>query len=308
MVEQMVSLEWVVPAASGFMALSAAMSFFIIRRVLSTEHRVSQRLAGKAAAADAAMSAKTAGEWVKEIGGRIAEQNPVDMSLIRKRLRAAGYRSHTAPFWYFGLRVVGLALALIALMALWPFVAAYAPGWALSAAAILVAAVAIVGPSFYLDHRIKARMRDCQDGFPDMMDLMVASIEAGLSLDAAVGCVADEIGGRYPVLRENLKSVILELRAGRSRQEAMAHFADRAGFAEAQSLSTMLRQSEEMGASLGTTLRAFSDDMRTRRMLIAEEKAMALPAKLTVPLILFIFPTIMGVVMLPAAIRMMQSF
>ena len=95
----------------------------------------------------------------------------------------------------------------------------------------------------------------------------------------------------------------LELRAGRSRKEAWTALAERLGTDEARQLATMLRQAEEMGTSLGETLSIFSDDMRVKRMLRAEEKAMALPAKLMVPLILFIYPCLMGVLMLPAGYR-----
>jgi tight adherence protein C len=112
---------------------------------------------------------------------------------------------------------------------------------------------------------------------------------------------------RYPVLAEQLKYLTLELRAGRSRRDAWLGFAERLGLEEARTFATMLRQAEDMGTSLGETLRVFSEDMRAKRMLRAEEKAMALPAKLIVPLILFIFPCLMGVLILPAAFRVSQT-
>ncbi len=84
--------------------------------------------------------------------------------------------------------------------------------------------------------------------------------------------------------------------------------AERLGIDEAKSFATMLRQSEEMGTSLGDTLKVFADEMRTKRMMRAEAKALALPAKLTVPLILFIFPCLLGVLILPAAYKMSIAF
>jgi tight adherence protein C len=101
---------------------------------------------------------------------------------------------------------------------------------------------------------------------------------------------------------------VLELRAGKSRKDAWSAFADRLGIDDARQLATMLRQAEEMGTSLGDTLTVFSQDMRSKRMLRAEEKALALSAKLTVPLILFIFPCLLGALMLPAAARLMHVF
>jgi len=141
-----------------------------------------------------------------------------------------------------------------------------------------------------------------------MMDLMVACIEAGLGMDATLMRVSHELGGRYPALKVNLDIMNLELRAGRNRHEAMVNFAERINLNEAKALATMLRQSEEMGSSLGRALRTFSEEMRTKRMLSAEEKAMALSAKLTIPLILFIFPTIMVMLLLPAGIRIAGAF
>jgi len=178
-------------------------------------------------------------------------------------------------------------------------------------AVVLVASVfavaALLGPDQVINARRKARELEYRDGFPDLLDLLVASVEAGLSLDAGVTRVTDELVRRYPNLAEHLRFLTLELRAGRARKDAWGAFAERLGIDEAKSLATMLRQAEEMGTSLGETLAVFSEDMRSKRMLRAEEKAMALPAKLMIPLILFIFPCLLGVLILPAAYRISQT-
>jgi tight adherence protein C len=166
---------------------------------------------------------------------------------------------------------------------------------------------AILGPDQVVKSRRTKREREYRDGFPDLLDLLVASVEAGLSLDAAVTRVTEELARRYPGLTEHLRVLTLELRAGKSRREAWGAFAERLGLDEARSLATMLRQAEEMGTSLGETLAVFSDDMRSKRMLYAEEKAMALPAKMMIPLILFIFPCLIGVLMLPAMYRIKET-
>jgi len=140
-----------------------------------------------------------------------------------------------------------------------------------------------------------------------MTDLLVACLEAGLGLNAALLRVSEELETRYPALKTNIDLLNMELRAGRERHKAMYNFADRADFQEAKAMVTMLRQSEEMGSSLGIALRAFFEEMRHKRMMSAEEKAMALPAKLTVPLILFIFPAILVLLLLPASIRIMAG-
>ena len=171
----------------------------------------------------------------------------------------------------------------------------------------LVAIVGMMGPDKYLAGKRRKLELEYNDGFPDLLDLLVASVEAGLSLDAAVSRVGDEIVRRHPNLALQVNMLTLELRAGRSRKEAWTALAERLGTDEARQLATMLRQAEEMGTSLGETLSIFSDDMRVKRMLKAEEKAMALPAKLMVPLILFIFPCLLGVLMLPAGFRIART-
>ena len=173
--------------------------------------------------------------------------------------------------------------------------------------ASIVALAGLMGPVYFLRWKKGKRTDQCRKGFPDMMDLLVACIEAGLGLDSALIRVSHEIGERYPALKVNVEIMNLELRAGRLRHEAMVNFAERIDLDEAKALAIMLKQAEDMGSSIGAALRTFSEDMRAKRMLKAEEKAMALSAKLTVPLILFIFPTIMVLLLVPAAIRLMES-
>jgi tight adherence protein C len=170
------------------------------------------------------------------------------------------------------------------------------------------AVAAILGPDQFLKQRRAKREQEYRDGFPDLLDLLVASVEAGLSLDAAVSRVTEELVRRYPHLVVHLRFLVLELRAGKARKDAWTAFADRLGIDDARQLAVMLRQAEEMGTSLGETLTVFSQDMRSKRMLRAEEKALALSAKLTLPLILFIFPCLLAALMLPAAARLMVVF
>ncbi len=174
--------------------------------------------------------------------------------------------------------------------------------------AVVLSLAALCGPDLVLKHRRSSREREYSEGFPDMLDLLVASVEAGLSLDAALTRVTEELARRYPNLTIHLHFLTLELRAGRARKDAWSGFAERLGIDDARALATMLRQAEEMGTSLGDTLSVFSQDMRAKRMLRAEEKALSLSAKLTVPLILFIFPALLGALMLPAVVRLIELF
>ncbi|MDH4385484.1 MAG: type II secretion system F family protein [Caulobacter sp.] len=281
----------------------------ILLREARTSARRRERLNGAATPARPGQAASPSGVMVgvKRLGERMAIQDPAQISTIRARLIQAGWYNREAVALYLGSRGASLIVATGATMLTVPWALSGIGGPAAIAAAGTFAVAAILGP----DQVVKARRRKMEieytEGFPDMLDLLVASVEAGLSLDAAVNRVAEEMGRRYANLAAHLRFLTLELRAGKARKEAWGAFAERLGIEEARSLSTMLRQAEEMGTSLGETLAVFSDDMRSKRMLRAEEKAMALPAKLMVPLILFIFPCLLGVLILPAAYRISQS-
>jgi tight adherence protein C len=246
--------------------------------------------------------------WVQGLGQVVSPKGEKANSAIRMRLIHAGYLSKNAPYWYYGARLLFLVGSLVLLMGLWSFIGDHLPISGPLPAAIAVALIANIAPGLWLDRRLGLMQQEYRNGFPDMMDLLVACVQAGLSLDAGINRVSEEIGRRYPNLNTHLGIMSLELRAGRSRIEALSGFAERLGMDEARAFATMLRQSEEMGTSLSATLRVFADDMREKRMLYAEEKALSLPAKLVVPLILFVFPSLLGVLMLPAGVRIHSVF
>ena len=243
---------------------------------------------------------------VKRIGDYVAPQDPNQLSVLRTKLMHAGFMQREAVTVYLGARALCLGLAVGACALLLPRIMSHNGGIGAVALTALFAGAAILGPDKVLGNLRKRLLIEYRDGFPDVLDLLVASVEAGLSMDAAVIRVAEEVGRRHPNLAKALRLLTLELRAGRSRREAWTIFAERLGLEEAMSFATMLRQAEEMGASLGETLSVFSDDMRTKRMLKAEEKALALSAKLMLPLILFLFPCLLGVLMMPAVYHLAQ--
>jgi len=245
--------------------------------------------------------------WFRRLGDAQAVRDPNQVSSLRAKLIQAGFPNREAVPIFLGAKLASMAAAAVLLMLVLPFAMGKAGGSGAAVAAGMFSLLAIMGPERFLTMRKTKRQTEYRDGFPDMLDLLVASVEAGLSLDAAVNRVAVEMDRRYPNLSEHMVLLTRELRAGRSRKEAWSALADRLGIDEARGLATMLRQAEEMGTSLGETLAVYADDMRSKRMLRAEEKALALPAKLTLPLILFIFPCLIGVLMLPAGLRLSQA-
>jgi tight adherence protein C len=302
-------------AALGLIALAVGGGSFVGMRALATAQQRRARLAGAPAPGAAsgggggipeALSGVVSG--VRRLGDRIAIQDPSQLTALRAKLVLAGYYSREAAAIYLGAKAACMIAAIIGMVLLLPWaLAKHGGGIGAVAIGAGLALAAIMGPDQIIKMRRTKREREYREGFPDLLDLLVASVEAGLSLDAAVGRVTEELQRRYPGLAEHLKVLTLELRAGRARKDAWLALAERLGIDEARSMATMLRQAEEMGTSLGETLAVFSDDMRMKRMLRAEEKAMALPAKMMIPLILFVFPCLIGVLMLPAAYRIKET-
>ena len=231
---------------------------------------------------------------------------PTDMakiSILRRRLVCAGYYRPSAIGFYYAARV-GLALLFIALFAIAaPVISTRIPDQIVPVLGLAGAAIAFYFPDLWIVMRTRSLQRRYQDGFPDALDLLVVCVEAGLSLDAAISRVGQEIGHAHPAIAENFAIMSQELRAGGTRADALHNLADRMGVDDVRSMVTLLLQSEELGTSIADALRIYSDDMRVRRMLRAETKAQALPVKLSLPLGFFVFPTMLIVIMLPVAIR-----
>lgn len=293
-----------------FMALTMAGIAVVLRASLNKNQVMNRRLAGIPAGGTQQSAKPTAAtpKMIARFGQHLTLPGPEEITRIRFKLSQAGFYTAKAIPMYYGTRVASLLLPVFGLLVYWGLYGTDIPAKTLVPSAVALIIVGLIAPGLYLHQRIKKRKLQARDGFPDMMDLLLACIEAGLGLDAALSNVARELGKRFPVIQINLDLLNLELMAGRTRPEAFKHFAERLGLEEAGALNIMLKQSEEMGSSLGTALRTFSEEMRSKRMLRAEEKAMSLPAKMTVPLILFIFPTILLMMFLPAAARLTGAF
>lgn len=289
----------VILTAFIFLAFSMGLVFLAVQMALRNNDKIQSRLAEAGGAYGEGDDPK----FLETLGNHLTLPDEDKIRRIRYQLAESGYYHPAAVKIFFALRFLILFLPQIILLCIWSkLISLVDPKTVLIIAAAL-AAISLYAPLYFLKWRKNRRILQARNGFPDLMDLLVASVEAGLGLDAALMRVAEELGARYPVLKINLDLMNRELRAGQTRHTAMVTFADRINLDEAKALAVILRQSEEMGSSLGSALRTFSEEMRAKRMLKAEEKAMALSAKLTVPLIVFIFPAIMITLMLPSGIR-----
>jgi tight adherence protein C len=225
-----------------------------------------------------------------------------DKRQLRQRLLQAGFLDPRAVAFFFIARLVA-AIGLGALAFVFAPMLMSGPDGTAWMVAWVGGLLGYFGPNIYVNRRIAARQIEHRTGFPDFMDLLVVCADAGLSMEAALDRVGRELGDSYPSLSANVYMTTLEMRAGRTLSEALEHFGDRLGLEEARSFATLLQQSEELGSSLTEALRVYSDDMRHKRMSRAEEKAYSLPARLSVPLMVCIFPVILIVIMLPVYVR-----
>ena len=190
--------------------------------------------------------------------------------VLRQRLIRAGiYEPHAVGYFFAGRLGLAVVLALAA------FASAPLEGSMFWLAVLMAGAIGYVGPSFYIDQRIKSRRGEHRAGFPDFMDLLVVCADSGLSMEGSLERVGGELADTYPSLGANIHMTNLEIRAGRTMTEALEHFGDRLGLEEARSFATLIQQSAELGSSITDALRVYSDDMRHKRLARAEEKATA---------------------------------
>jgi tight adherence protein C len=247
-------------------------------------------------------SARTA-RWAATLGQLSAPEGGAEHSLIRTRFLNAGLRHPTAPALYFAAKTA-LAIALPMLCYLVLNVARSAQqGNKMLIILLLAAACGYYLPNLLLGLRVRQRQRDIFESFPDALDLMTVCVEAGLATDAALNRVAHEIGLRSRILSEELMLVTLELRAGNPKERALRNLAMRTGVDDVDALVAMLIQAERFGTSIAASLRVQSDVLRTKRRQRAEEAAAKIALKLLFPLIFFIFPCLLVVLMGPAFIQ-----
>jgi tight adherence protein C len=234
---------------------------------------------------------------LKVLGERVS-RGEAERNQARSRVTQAGYMSDSAPAIFWGTRIALPMILLAAALTLVPFAGTMGVLIAVSAATF-----GWLAPSFYLDHRIRKRQAQLRRALPDSLDLLVVAVEAGLGLNQAMVRVAAEARHVSPAMAEELTLVNLEIRAGRSREDALRGLGDRTGVDDLRSLAAMLIQTDRFGTSVTQALRVHSDTMRVQRRQRAEEQAAKTTVKILFPLLLCIFPALFIVIIGPAAIN-----
>jgi tight adherence protein C len=229
-------------------------------------------------------------------------------SKIQLRFLRAGIRNKSAAPYYFAIKTL-LTFVLPSTVAV--FLLLTQPEFSASNTlfvVILTAAAGYYSPELALTLVTNQRAARMRNGLPDMIDLMVICTESGMSVDASISHISKEMVRSNPDLSEEFYLSALEMRAGAGRIDALKNLALRAGLEDLNDLVSMLVQADKFGTSLAESLRVQSDMMRTRRAQRAEEMAAKIPVKMLLPMVMFIFPTIMIVLLGPAVIQVIQVF
>lgn len=238
------------------------------------------------------------------LGGKVGESR-TDASAVRQFLVQAGYTDESAVPIYWAARIITPAFLLIAALAVAKTI--HAPPSKALFGVLWAVGVGWIAPTFVIRARLKKRQKEVQLAMPDMLDLLVVCVEAGLGLNQALTRVADEIHHVSPVTSEQLTLVNLEMRAGTPREDALKHLAERTGLPDMKSLVAMLIQTDRFGTSVADALRIQADTLRTKRRQRAEEAAAKTTIKLVFPLVLCIFPAMFVVVLAPSVIAIMRE-
>lgn len=234
---------------------------------------------------------------------RVLPKTPQEVSVAQQRLMHAGFRNDSHLKIFYGLKAL-LPVWFCLIVAVSGLTNELNPFYAYT----LALAAGYLIPDFWLGSRIKSRRTNIELALPDFLDLMVVCVEAGLSIDKALGRTTEEMRFSYPEIADEMGLVTLEVRAGRPRVEAWRNLAGRVDLPVMRTLVTALTQADQFGTSVSKTLRTYSDGLRTQRRQRVEELAAKMPVKLVFPLVVFIFPAIFVVALGPSLLAIQDSF
>jgi tight adherence protein C len=267
--------------------------------------RTEQRLQAMAGTVDKSRWTETLAKVASPLAKLSLPAGEWEKSLLRIKFLNAGIRHQDAYLIYFGLKtllpIVFAGLAFVTLRGM------DQTGMKFLFYLMLSALLGCYLPNIFLHFKIKARQQEIFENFPDAADLMLVCVEAGLGLDAGLTKVAEEIQIKSVALAEELHLTNLEMRAGATREKSLQNLALRTGVEEIGTFAVMLMQADKFGTSIGESLRVFSDDLRHKRQVRAEEQAAKVPTKMLFPLVVCIFPSIIMVIMGPAVIQVIRT-
>lgn len=232
---------------------------------------------------------------------RVMPKSEAEVSVTQQRLTRAGYRKESAVKLFYGAKILAPVILILLILV---------TGFGRNSFFLYILALGLgyLGPDFWLGRKIKSRQARIRRSLPDVLDLLIICVEAGLSLDQGTARAGQELRLSHPDISDELGVVSLEQTAGRPRSEAWKRLGDRTDVDSVRNLVSVLVQSEKFGTSIARTLRVHSETLRVQRRQQIEEQAAKTTVKLVFPLVFFIFPSIFLVTLGPAVIIMMESF
>jgi tight adherence protein C len=283
------------------------------RRVKALNERREQLKAGIVASTNKRKKLTNRNQAADRVRGILTSFKMLQDDQLKKtqlRLMQAGIRTKDLAFFIIAARfLMPLVLGSAAVLVIYVF--DMFPNWSWLRQYMTVAGI-LVGsykaPDIWLKNKVNKRSHAVRKGLPDALDLLVICAEAGLTVDAAFGRVARELGKAYPELGDEFGLTAIELGFLNERRQAFENLAQRVDLEAVRGVVTTMIQTEKYGTPLASALRVLSAEFRMQRMMRAEEKAARLPAIMTVPLILFILPTLFVVILGPAACSIRDSF
>lgn len=242
--------------------------------------------------------------FVEKIGKNLIKIAPKEIvSALEKRILSAG-----TPFGFSAKDWINLeaGVSLIYLIFVIIFSFAFNLGFSNTFVFVLLGcAVVFLLPILLLNQKAVERKTKLLKDLPDVLDLLTVSVEAGLGFDGALAKVVEKMPGP---LGHEFGNVLQEVKMGRQRKDALRGFCDRVNIPDLTAFASAVIQAEQLGVSIGKILRIQSEQMRMKRRQRAQEKAMKAPIKMMIPMVIFIFPTIFGVLLGPAIIKVIESF
>jgi tight adherence protein C len=289
-----------VTAVAGVRSMFFAPTSEVVRRL--------ERTVGRADAVERAVGrpGRNLSKVLQPLGWLVRPTKAAELSRLRTRLIQGGMRGPYALESFLGTKLIAAFVCTVVVLELnarlihlaFP-VDLVLPVW--------TCIIAFFLPNWWLSSKVKERQSNIERALPDAMDLLVTCVEAGLAIDSAMSRVSEEIGLASQILGAELNLTFLEIQAGVPRPDAFRRLADRTGVEDLRSLSAMLIQTDLFGTSVARALRVHSDGMRIRRMQRAEERAAMVGVKMTIPLILFILPSLVAVLLGPAMVSIFEQ-
>jgi tight adherence protein C len=226
---------------------------------------------------------------------------------VREKLIAAGFDSPAAPRMFTLIRLMLIFALPGGFVLLGVLGGGQMSFFKLCLYSAVLALAGLYAPNLFVTARADRRREQITNGFPDCLDLLLVCVEAGLSLESALDRVGREMVESHPLVARILSTTTLQLRAGAQRDAALRRMGEISGVDEIKSFATLLIQSDKLGTSMASTLRVYSAEMREKRRMRAEEKAHRLPVIISIPLVVNMLPTMIGVLMLPGVVRVVRT-